>query len=195
MKLDQPVKIGFDVATGPDVACYTVRNGFAWAYLFVRSGTGETGTGEPRGWVHVSVLSDYGSFGYCWSHIGSSPWWEFLADLDFEYAMRKMMGARYDVALNLDAACAKVREVVIERRRDGGMSREDARALWDALPSCDESTFLADLDHHSGGRMYRHELWDLRWTEPNPQARGFWEEIWPHFVAGIQPCEQIGGAS
>ncbi len=188
MKLGQPVQVGFDIANGDDVSCFTVRNGFAWAHIFVRHGMGETGKGDPRGWVHVSVLSDYGSFGYCWSQIGSEPWWEFLADLDFEYAMRKMLGQHFEVPLDIDACREKAKRFVIERRRERSMSREDARELWNAMWWCDDAlTFLADLDRQSGGAMYRHEMWDMRWTEPSPQARGFWEEIWPHFIAGIRP--------
>lgn len=186
-----PKAVSFDAASGPDVICYTVRNGFAWAYISVRSGVGQTGTGDPRGWVNVAALSDYGTFGYCWSHIGSEPWWKFLADLDFEYAMRKMLGARYDAPLDLEAACDKVKAMVLEHRREGSWSREDARALWDALPYCNETTFLADLDHHSDGAMSRHELWYCRWTQPSPQARGFWDDIWPHFIAGITPAAEV----
>lgn len=181
-----------DVSTSPAV-CYVVRNGYAWARIFIRHGIGETGAGHPRGWVDVSVLSDFGSFGYCWSHIGSTPWNAFLGELDFEYAMRKMFGAAYDAPLSLDSACARAREIIIDRRRQDCMTKEDARSLWDAIEDCcDQSTFLRDLDENSGGAMYRNDLWDSRWTEPNSQAVGFWSEIWPHFIDAIsQPANEV----
>lgn len=174
--------------TQSDATCYTVRNGFAWAHIFVRHGVGETNAGDPRGWVNVSILSDYGSFGYCWSHIGGRPWQKFLREVGFDYAMQKMMGDRFKVPMDLHSAGNKVREIVIDGRRNGSMSKDDARALWDALDYCDDqASFLRDLDEHSSGAMYRNELFYSNWEEANPQAVGFWREIWPHFLDVIDP--------
>lgn len=174
-----------DISNAP-ATCYTIRNGWSWAHIFMRHGMGETNDGHARGWVHVSVISDFGSFGYCWSHTGNTPGPKFLGELSFDYAMRKMFGQAYDVPLCVDDMAKKVREIVLDARRQGSMPKDDARSLWDALPYCeDQATFLRDLDDHSGGAMYRHELYDDRWTEPNPQARGFWADIWPHFLEAL----------
>jgi hypothetical protein len=172
-----PVAIVSDAAA----TCYTVRNGWSWAHIFVRNGTVQCVDGSPRNWVNLAVLSD---FGYCWSHIGGDSWQGFLASLSFDYAMRKMMGPRFDAPLSLRDSIRKVRELVVDYRRTGQMSKEDARELWDAADLCGEGqSFLADLNRYSSGAMYRNELWDARWTEPSPEARGFWHEIWPHFLA------------
>lgn len=175
-----------------DAACYTVRNGWAWAHLFVRAG--QTGQGdEVSGWVHLSVISDYGSFGFCWSHIGAGPWQQFLAGLDKHYAMNKMLGDRYRVPLSGVEAEERARERVIDLRRNGG-SREDARQLWEAIPdgadSGDAREFCRRWDCDSGGAFYRHELWDARWDKVNPQADGFWSDIWPLFIQAIHPDPQ-----
>lgn len=173
-----------------EAQCYSIRQHFYWAYIFVRHGAGETDAGNPRGWVHVSVLSDFGHFGYCWSHIGSRPWWRFLGEISFDYAMNKMLGRQFDVPLDIDAARDKLRAHVIDQRKTDCMSKKDARDLWDAAAICDSGVrFLEDLDAYSNGAMYRHELWDMRWTQPNPQAVGFWKHIWPHFITAITPCD------
>lgn len=89
--------------------CFRVRNGSAWAEIFVRHGIGTMDDGKtPRRWVHLSVLSDFGDFGYCWSHIGGD-WVSFLSGLEFDYAMGKLFGSR------------------LHRERDL------ARAFWDDL--------------------------------------------------------------
>ncbi len=169
----------------PSLECRTIRNGFYWAHIFVQEGCGKLNDGSPRHWANVAILSDFGTFGYCWTHMGE-PWPEFCRDLDFHYAMGKLAGRHFYEPLDIDECRIKTREIVLERRRTDCMTKEDARALWDALLDCCEaSTFLADLDRLSDGAMYREELWDARWEQPSASARGFWSEIWPHYLAAI----------
>lgn len=174
------------VSTSP-ATCYTVRNGWAWAHIFVQHGMAQEERG-PRYWVHVSILSDYGDFGYCWSHIGER-WQAFLAGISFDYAMQKMMGPRFSEHLSLDDCKAKARELVLDRRRNDGLTKTEARELWDAVDDTDENypveAFLCEWDRASSGAMYRNDLWDGNWKQPAPAAVGFWSEIWPHFTAAI----------
>jgi hypothetical protein len=170
---------------------YTVRNGWAWAYLYVDHGvvTDDKLTSGERRWVNVSVISDYGSFGFCWSHIGGD-WRDFLASLDFDYAMKKMMGLRLWTPLDVSEAADKARGLVVERRRHDGLTRADARQLFDAIESARGDAFncqhfLAQWDSESNCLMSRHDLYDDKWEKYDPQAEGFWSEIWPHFTAAI----------
>lgn len=174
--------------------CYTVRNGWAWAHLFVRHGVRQETDGRATSWAHVSVVSDYGSFGFCWTHMGPRTWHEFLAGLSFGYAMQKFMGAGFRVPMPPHDAANKARRLVLEARRNG-ISAEAARTLFDAVEAAEtaddeDGSFLRAWDRHSGGAMYRHELYDADWTQPSPQAIGFWAEIWPHFIAAIQPTAE-----
>jgi len=170
-------------------ACYTVRNGWAWAHIFVRHGMGTNLDGSPRGWVHLSVISDYGSFGYCWTHIGACPWREFLTGLDLHYAMNKMLGPRFKVPLSGIEAEEKARSLVIDGRRNG-ISKSDARELWDGIPAGDDfpeaGEFCRAWDSQSSGAFYRHELWDCEWQKVNPQATGFWSDVWPVFRSQLE---------
>jgi hypothetical protein len=166
--------------------CYEIRNGWAWAHIFVRHGTApEMGRDGVRHWVHLSIISDYGEFGYCWSHIGED-WRRFLSGLDMHYAMNKMLGARFRVPLTIDEAEQYGRQTIIQYRREGSLDADDARKLWDGLTDADRDadlgTFLRDWDRCSEGRWYAHDWWDHRWDKVNPQAEGFWRDIWPHFV-------------
>lgn len=178
------------VSTSPATR-YTVRNGWAWAHLYVDHGVVKACslTTSDRHWVNVSVISDYGSFGFCWSHIGGD-WREFLASLDFDYAMKKMMGLRLWTPLDVTEATDKARALVVDQRRQGGLTRKDARTLFDAASSARGDAFncqhfLAEWDRESGGLMSRHDLYDAKWDKYDPQAEAFWSEIWPHFVAAI----------
>jgi hypothetical protein len=173
--------------TTSDATCYTVRNGWAWAHIFVRHGV-EQGE-RPRHWVHVATISDYGSFGYCWSHIGED-WRAFLSGLDMHYAMQKFMGEHFRVPLSGIDAQEKGRALVLQDRRDRGLDKADARTLYDAANEADTDdgcrAFLRDWDQRSYGLFYAREYWDGRWDTVNPQALGFWREVWPHFVAALE---------
>jgi hypothetical protein len=172
--------------------CRTIRNGFYWAHIFVQSGVVTMNNGSPRHWANVAILSDFGTFGYCWTHMGK-PWPEFCRDLNFDYAMGKLAGRNFYQPLDLDQCVEKTKSIILDRRRHDCMAKEDARALWDALPYCDSGhTFLADLDRYSDGAMYREELWDCRWEHPSAAVRGFWNEIWPHYLAALR---ENGGAA
>lgn len=172
-------------------ACYVIHHGWAWAHIFIRDGA--AGYNETlRNWVEVSVISDFGEFGFCWSHIGPGHWADFLVSLDFDYAMNKMMGARFRVPLDLAEATAKARADVLDQRRQTALTQSDARLLWDAIDPAahldgDARDFLRAWDGFSDGAMYRCEMFDGRWDKPNPQAVGFWAEIWPVFTAAIAP--------
>lgn len=171
---------------------YTVRNGWAWAYLYVDHGVVKADklTSNDRHWVSVSVISDYGSFGFCWSHIGED-WRDFLAGIDFDYAMKKMMGLRLWVPLDVSEASDKAKSTVIDLRRHDCLSREEARDLYDAAESASGDAFncqhfLAEWNSESMGKVSSRDLYDGRWEKYNPQAVGFWADIWPHFIAAIQ---------
>lgn len=171
------------VKTSP-ATCYAVQNGWAWAQIFVRHGIAKAND-RDRHWVHVAVISDYGSFGYCWSHIGAD-WRRFLSDLDMHYAMQKFMGERFRVPLDGDEAQTKARALILRDRREGNLDKADARTLWDAALTAEPydgcAAYLRSWDYLSDGLFYAREYWDCRWDKVNPQASGFWEQIWPHFV-------------
>jgi hypothetical protein len=179
-------------ATVHPADCYTIRNGWAWAHLFVRHGISQEE--RPRHWVNVACISDYGSFGYCWTHIGED-WRAFLCGLDMHYAMQKFMGERFRVPLTGDEAQAKARGLVIDGRRRQGWSKAVARELWEAALRAEPydgcAAFLRDWDSESAGLFYSHELWDGRWDKVNPQAEGFWSEVWPHFTQALADAREV----
>jgi hypothetical protein len=175
------------VTTSPAV-CYTVRNGWAWANLYVRHGSAKVGD-QPRYWVELSINSDYGSFGFYWSHIGGD-WRKFLAGIDMHYAMNKMMGSRFMVPLTGYEAAAEARKIVLDGRRHREFDKREASVLWEAIDLADKdadaTVFLRSWDDGSEGLFYGHELYSGGWNKVNPQAEGFWQEVWPHFVLTLR---------
>jgi len=179
--------------------CYTVRNGWAWAHIFVRCGEEKPKDAEAsRHWAYVSIISDFGEFGHCWTHMGED-WRSFMPGLDMDYAMKKFLGQRFRVPLSIDEAEKQGRKAILQYRREGNLDAGDARTLWDSLSAADRNgsldSFLRSWDDHSYGRWYALDWWDHRWDKVNPQAEAFWREIWPHFTAAIKQADQTASAA
>lgn len=169
---------------------YYIRSSdaFSWAYVFVKTGKRT----ENEEWITVSVVSDFGNFGYAWTHVGASGK-RFLTEISFEYAMEKFLGERFRV-FDKDKTVQALREHVIDRRRNGTWKKSDARELWDLVSeaqSCSfEHEFFRGIEEGSD-YFWRDSLYEMRRTSPCPQAVGFWKFIWPEFVRALKAEEAV----
>lgn len=157
------------------------KPGFEWAFIYVDETTGV-----------FSCYSSFGTYAYCWTHIGTATLKEFLSGLDFDYFMGKTRQGyrRFDP----DATVKGVKEYIIERRRDGSLDRTDARNAWtdaDDLWQNDSHEFFEALC--SSGplmKLYGGDYYDIARERPDGNSRGFWEKIWPEFLNKIRaPAE------
>lgn len=134
---------------------------------------------DSRGFL--GIVSDYGNFAYHWDSFGDD-FRRFLAGLDWHYLHRKLMHGRdgrvYDGRATLEA----IKKLIIEYRRAGELTREQARDEWTlALDS--------GIDEH---RSDGFSLWyrdtqlenvsELYQTMPEPQCQAFCQKVWPRFI-------------
>jgi hypothetical protein len=146
-----------------------------WADITIR---------EWPGGGSIDIQSDFGSYSHFWNSIGERSFRKFLASLDAGYFFGKCMGRGYDV-YDPQKTEQWVRELVIERRRDGDLNKEEARDCWDEIQFIDFDS--ADAYYYSASN--RTSLWEMCFgedhhslphaTKPHPQAEAFWEIIWP----------------
>lgn len=133
----------------------------------------------------LAIQSSYGTFAYTWGATGDGPFLSFLLDLDFDYFMGKARPGYRE--FDAEATIAELRRMVIRARREGwgGISdREKGREAWDFLaemdPVCQSAEYFlsellrCDLISEMVGGDY-----DFCRQRPNPNARGFWQELWP----------------
>lgn len=167
---------------------YQVRDGFAWANIYVRTAKIKDEGNRCRTLIEVVSNSDYGVFGFCWGY-ASGDWRVWLSDLDFHYAMGKMAMGRFQQPMSIESCIENARRIIRERRADGGMSAGDGHKLRDVLYrhvfEWGAEAFLRELDEETGGLVVHHQLYDHRWEEVSPQARGFWDRIWVPFAASL----------
>lgn len=170
------------------MADYTVEKGTATVYK-LRQGNMGLGWADItiREWPaggSIDIQSDYGNYSYFWNSIGKRTFKEFLLGLNPGYFFGKCMGKEYDV-YDPEKTERWVKELVIERRKDGDLNKEEARDCWNEIQFIDFGS--ADAYYYSASD--RTSLWEMCFgedyhslphaTKPHPQAEAFWEVIWP----------------
>jgi len=97
------------------------ENGEGWAIIVI----GSDG--------FFSAVSDYGSYGYFWSHHGCKDVRQFFlrAPRDWDYFLNKLTPKPW--GFDGPATYKAIRECILEGRRRGGWDRMRARTEWDAL--------------------------------------------------------------
>lgn len=162
--------------------CHVVRNGYEHAQIFLRHGVVQEERG-PRVWISLAITSSFGDFGYHWSHCGPGPWHDFLAKLDREYAMTKLMGADYKV-VDFHTTAGDALEAIIEMRRQGDLNREEARESWNEIQSSmlHDETVGQLIERLSSTPAFQDDYYERVRHVPNPQAVGFWEKIWTPWI-------------
>jgi hypothetical protein len=161
---------------------YIVRAGSEWAYVYLDEANG----------VFTSY-SSFGNYAYQWRSIGSATLKEFLSDLDFGYFMGKTRNGymRFD----LDATIDGIKRTIIEQRRECSLTREEARAAWDDLPSVDATSADNFFNEFFSSRalmeVYGGDYCDIARERPDGDSRGFWREIWPEFLKQITAAAEV----
>jgi hypothetical protein len=97
------------------------ENGEGWAIIVI----GSDG--------FFSAVSDYGSYGYFWSHHGCKDVRQFFlrAPRNWDYFLGKLAPKPW--GFDGPATYKAIRECILEGRRRGGWDRMRARTEWDAL--------------------------------------------------------------
>jgi hypothetical protein len=161
----------------------------------IRSGKGSLAWGDITlicGAQSVSVMatSDYGTFDYRWSHCGGEPK-AFLCGLDFQYAMKKLTNGNLYVP-DPDGYENEIKESIVDSRKNGGLTRVQARTAWDEMLSIHDEYNGGDLFFHA---LYDHELFERVFGdyEGMPSAEiadcravDFWGDVWMPFISSLR---------
>lgn len=186
-----------DVNTAEDVVrkqtmdCYRIRAKGEWATICVTEWRSSQYYGGE-----ILIHSSFGSWANSWSAC-ANRFKSFLCGCDFDYVFTKFMGhelRKHDG----EASLKQLHRSLIERRKHGGLDRDDARELWDALE--DNRSELEDRDIHSWVetlsrisqdsdsreiRSFLEEPWTLATTSYDCSATGFWRDLWPAFRSSL----------
>jgi hypothetical protein len=158
----------------PITRFYQVRvpNGHEWARIWITSDG------------CISILSDYGNYGY-WFGSPGCEFRRFLTRCDDDYLGRKFTQGEREFDERLTARAA--RDLVLSNRRDGTLTKEQARDEWDAVLGVDW------CDEYSRSKWYFEEtkLVDCGATEvlqyrTPMQVQMFLKVLWPLFIEQLR---------
>jgi hypothetical protein len=162
--------------------CYYVSNGYDGATIFLRYWP--RGDGGSSG--YISVVGSFGSFGHYFGNCGGD-FRSFLCSCDKHYLTGKFFGTEARV-FDCDKTIVALKRFLITQRREGNIDKEEAREKFDVLAEAgqnSEEAFFMFLSER-WTRFYDWEVYSLGERVMNSQAVGFFDDIWPGFVAELR---------
>lgn len=193
-----------------------VRGGhgnYEWATICWQGWQATGMDGQPRECGEILIHSSFGSWANSWSHMGV-PMDRFLMTADRGYCAEKFMGAKAYV-FDGEKTVRNLRSSLLEHRRIGDITKDDARAIWDFVDDhADEMESSSDMfcermfdcmrqadwpprngrysdaGPERGARYFLEEPWERISTSMDRSFKGFWRDLWPVFVSQLK-----GGAA
>lgn len=127
---------------------------------------------EDKGFIQIS--SSYGTWSYVWSAMGEGvKLSEFFQKASDSYLVDKFFGASHKEYFDSDQADRDIRKEIARDRRDGNLTKTEARELIDAVQDMvddfdsnyenDRSRFLDAFADVEVLQQWRPEYWDNSW--------------------------------
>lgn len=136
------------------------------------------------------VHSSFGNFSYTWRYC-ALPFKQFLATIDQDSFMRKCLGDAYR-EYSGNETVLKLKRALLQLRRAGVYSADRARDAWDSFcvqldeAETSESGFYRAVKDVCGASTPLGDAEAYLCYQPNPQALGFWNKLWPDFVEELK---------
>ncbi|WP_127158451.1 hypothetical protein [Xanthomonas arboricola] len=171
--------------------CFAIAANGEHGRFYLTEGNEPDRRGGTTYWCVLVCHTTFGTVGHTWNSMGR-PAAQFLAQIGKDYLLDKLWGLDSDV-YDEDTARAGLACLIFEQRRQNAWGRDEARSAFDELIDTELSSkeqFFA-LAYGStffplcvdGGPNH---------TVANPQAVGFWEQLWPAFIgeltAEVEAC-------
>lgn len=85
-----------------------------------------------------SCVTDYGNYAFKWTHHGMKDFREFFIDRSFDYHVKKLFSETGgSKEFRPEETVERIKEYILEHRRDGYYTEEQARKEWDLVESVD----------------------------------------------------------
>ncbi len=151
-----------------------------WHYSFPNDKPGE-------GWAHITLsengmfaaVSDFGNYAFLWSHTGKEDIREFFLDAkrEWQYFAGKL---KPEKVLNEAESWKRIKTELLERRRAGDVTREEAREAWDEMELY-SSSWNEYLDSSSCNKVF-DEAWDFSVYELQADVVAFCTRVLPRLA-------------
>jgi hypothetical protein len=146
------------------------RGGYGWFVVFID----EIGC--------VSIQSDYGDYAYRWSSFGDDIR-TFLMQCNESYLIDKFTLGEPRISKG-EKSIQRIKESILDERRQGDLSKEKARDLYDAVPEyLDDGFRLTDIaDGDLVDWIVSGDYEMLVCEKEYGQVKAFFEGCWPDIL-------------
>lgn len=160
--------------------------------FFVVEGREYRDNADTRYWAQLTCNTAFGVVGTFFGSMGA-PAAQFLRRCRKGYILGRLWGLETEI---YDSAEARdgLHRLVCRDRRSGDLSRDEARELWDEVDTAEFDTEYHFQALVYGNRhLYQHfsEGGGSDYKVPNPQAEGFWQDLWPGFLAELTQRAEV----
>lgn len=131
----------------------------------------------------ISILSDYGNYGYWFDGLPPCGMRAFLAQAGDDYLSGKFSAGERE--MDCTATERAIQREIIERRREGIFSREEARAEWRLASGVDWNSELEQWDWARETKL-QEEPWQYFKDRYPIQVTMFLKDLWPLFVLQLK---------
>lgn len=154
--------------------------------FFVVEGCEERSNGGTRYWAQLTCNTPFGVVGTFFGSMGA-PAASFLRRCNKGYILGRLWGLESEI-YDGDVAEKELRKLIVKDRRAAELTAEEARDLWQAVDFTDfgqEHDFRALVFGNNHFYQQFSEGGGSDYKVPNPQAEGFWQYLWPGFLAEL----------
>lgn len=129
----------------------------------------------------VSIQSDYGDYAYRWSSFGEDIR-TFLMQCDQSYLINKFTLGWPQISKG-EKSTRRIKESILDERRQGAISKQEARDLYDAVPDLEDGFRLNDIyDSNLVDWIIGGEYGTLVCEKELGQIVAFFEVCWPDIL-------------
>lgn len=129
----------------------------------------------------ISILSDYGAFGY-WFGSPGCEFRQFLIGCDDDYLGGKFSGGKTE--FDGEATVDLIRERILHLRRHTNISQGDARREWEQLPTAFDAA--EDFSYWVREQTHLRDAYELSCYVTPHNIQHFLKRQWPLFKALIK---------
>lgn len=124
----------------------------------------------------VACNTYYGSYSYWWTSTGYDDIRRFLLKIGTDYLLGKFSPREvYDG----EATEKNIRETICRCRREGALTKDEAREEWGRMMSVDIQSEFGFMEWCRDSEI--GDAWELAVHRTAPQARAFADVVWPRF--------------
>lgn len=160
--------------------------------FFVVEGKEARSDGSARYWCQLTCNTPFGVVGTYFGSMGA-PAATFLRSCNKDYILGRLWGLETEV-YDGEVAEYELRRRVLKDRKNGDLDSDDARRLMAMIENADfeeEHGFRTLV--YGTGHFYQmfSEGGGSSYKVPNPQAEGFWEQLWPGFIEQLTAAAKV----